>query len=166
MAFQKRIEASFTRPADTLAYTVGDVIANSVASPVIMTFAGAAATAEAGGRIVAATLIDSVAAATKPLVDLWLFDTTVIMQGDNVAFAPTDAEAGTVVAVIPFLTAGDWSVGDLAVGGNAVYAKGNLNMAYVCALTTTSLFGILIARNAYVPASAEVIKIRLVVELS
>ena len=130
MPNQKLIEASFTRPADVVAYASGDVYANSTTAPVIMTFAGAGRTAGAGGRILGATLIHGAAQTTKLSADLWLFDTTVVMDNDNAPFTPTDAEADTVVAVVPFLTAADWSVGDATagIGGNVVYARGNLNM--------------------------------------
>lgn len=150
------ISTSYTRPSDTTTYTAGDVVANSTSAATILTFTGVATYESGGGVIHAASLIDSSAESTKPEFDLYLFDTTVAMENDNAAWAPSDAEMETCVGVISFLAA-DFKTGN----GNGITHKQNIGLPFDCATNSTSLYGILVARNAYVPTSAEKFTIRL-----
>lgn len=156
---------SFTRPADANAYTVGDVIANSTSAPIIATFPLAARLNGYSGTIVAAALIDSANAATKLLADLILFDTIIAIDNDNAAWTPTNAEMANFVGVVPFLTAASWTAGDVgSVGaGSSAYLVTGLNIPFQT-VTGAALFGILIARNAYIPTSGEVLKLRLLIQ--
>lgn len=152
----KVISVSQTRPADTATYAAGDVVANSTTAAVVLTCAGMARSNGLGGIIQNARLIFSAAPTLKLDSELYLFDTSPTIQNDNVAWAPSTAEMGNLVAVIPF-PAASFKVGS----GNGVIELQNLGLDFQCATASTSLFGILVARNAYVPASAEVFKLRL-----
>jgi hypothetical protein len=101
-------------------------------------------------------LIGSVAATLKPDFELYLFDTTVTMQNDNVAWAPSDAEMETCVGMISF-PGGYWRT----AGANGIIEMDALSKSFNCGGASTTLFGILVARNAYVPASGEKFTIRL-----
>lgn len=149
-------EASYTRPADTVTYAAGDVIAQSTSAATILTFANLGRVAGGGGFIQNAVLICSTAPALKLDAELYLFDTAPAMQNDNVAWAPSDAEMEKCLGVIAFST-GSFKV----AGANGMTDAGTLSKSYKCATAQTSLFGILVARNAYVPASAEKFAIRL-----
>jgi len=149
-------EASFTRPADTTAYTIGDQVCNSTSAPTILTFTEATSFVGGGGVIHAACLITSVDAATGPEFDLLLFDTAATMANDNAACAVTDAEMLTFIGVIPFLAADQKSV-----GANAVTQNRSVGLPFKCTTNSTSIFGMLVARNAYAPANAEAFKVRL-----
>jgi hypothetical protein len=156
-AAAKVIAGSFTRPGNTTAYAAGEVITAAVAAAI--EFADAARSAGGGGRIVAASLLSSANQGTKLDAELWLFDTTITPDADNAAWTPSDAELATLVAIIPFQT---WYVGDATSGsgGNAVaFAEAEFLRSYVC--TATSLYGVLVARNAYTPVNAEVFTVRL-----
>lgn len=151
--------ATVTRPADTNAYTAGDVVCNSTSAPVVMTFSDAF---KFNHTVLQHAVITSSAnVATKPDLELWLFDTTITMDNDNAAFTPTDAEMLTLVAVVPFLTA-DFKVGDATsgAGGNSVCESKNLGIP-INPAASDDLYGVLVARNAYVPVSGEVFTVRL-----
>lgn len=152
----------FTRPSNTTAYTIGDVVCNSTSAPTIMTFQNVARVANGSGVIIGAELIVSSNQTTKGVFNLFLFDTTVGIDNDNSPFTPTDAEMKTKIAVIPFstATAGDITAG---AGGNCTYEADTTNKGFVCTGGGTSIFGVLVAANAYTPTADEVFTIRLVV---
>lgn len=154
--------AAYTRPADTNAYAAGDVVADSTSAPTILTFPRAVC--EVGGEslIQSATLVTSANVATKPDLQLWLFDRTVVMDNDNAAFTPSDAEMLTLLHIIAFPT-GAFVVGDAGAGaaGNAVCNAQALWLPIRTAVGDNAIYGILVARNAYVPVSAEVFTVRL-----
>ncbi len=150
------INASIIRPNNTDTYNTADVVANSTTAAVILTFDGAATFEAGGGMIQAATLISSLAPATKPEFDLFLFDTTVVMENDADAFAPSDAEMETCIGVIPFLAA-NFVVGN----GNGLTQVRSVGLPYTCKANSTSIYGIVVARNAYVPGALEKFTFRL-----
>lgn len=156
----KVVSLTKTRPADTATYAAGDVVAESTSAATVWTFANMARGAGLGGVIQSAVLISSLAPPTlKGEFELYLFDTTLTTQNDNVAWAPSDAESKTFIAMIPFSTANYRSFG----ANNGGYVLNALGISYACAAAATSLFGILVARNAYVPGNAEELTIRLIV---
>ena len=152
----KSITVTKTRPADTVTYTAGDVVNESTSAGTVWTFASCARTVGAGGIVQAADLIISTAQTLKFDGVLWLFDTAPTTVNDNVAWAPTDAEMKTFIAALSFSNAG-WKTGS---GNGQIELKG-LSDSFQCGAATTSLFGVLVANNAYVPTSAEDITIRL-----
>lgn len=158
----RTVSATFTRPSDTNTYAAGDVICNSTSAPVIMKFEGVSLD-DAGITIIQdAICVSSANVATKPDLELWLFDTAVTMDNDNAAFTPTDAEMLTCVGVIkfPYL---NWLVGTATAGadGNALCHTSNQSVPVSAAQNITVLYGVLVVRNAYIPVSGEVFTIRL-----
>lgn len=155
--------ASFTRPSDTTAYTIGDVVCNSTSSPTILTFTGMARANGGSGVIVGASLVLGSNPTTKPTYDLFLFDTSVTIDNDNSAFTPTDAEMLKCVAVISLSVP---TVGDASgTTTNCVYFA--IPMAsYVCDASATALYGVLVSRNAVTPTSADTYNLRLVASLN
>jgi hypothetical protein len=158
----RTISAGFTRPNDTTAYAAGDVVSNSTSAPTIMIFPRATSQAGGNGIIQQAILVTSASVATKPDLELWLFDTTVTMDNDNAAFTPTDAEMLTLVGVIRFPTS-SFVVGTATAGagGNAACDVQNLGIPINTKNGDNSLYGILVVRNAYVPVAEEVFTVRI-----
>lgn len=161
------VNGSVTRPNDTTAYAIGDVICNSTSAPTIITFSRACVEQGGSGVIAHASLIDSAYQSTKLSADLFLFDTTVTMDNDNATFTPTDAELATCVGVITFdgtatsplqIHGGDLTAG---AGGNAIIEAPNLAIPFNCVAGSNSLFGVLVARNAYTPVAQESFTVRL-----
>lgn len=153
------ISASKTRPSDTNAYAAGDVINESTSAGTVYTFTGCARFTGGSGIISKVMIDDSAYVATTLQAELWLFNATYTADNDNAVFTPTDAESQTVVARIPVNIAyvGDATSG---AGGNVGLESGVVNIPFVCN-ADANLYGVLVARNAYVPVSAEVFNIRL-----
>lgn len=154
--------ATFTRPNDTNTYAAGDVVANSTSAPVIMTFLNATLGKVSPSIIQHAIIVTSASVATKPDLELWLFDTAITMDNDNAVFTPTDVELLTLIGVILFPVA-DFKVGDATVGagGNAICEAKNLGVPFNSTINSNDLFGVLVARNAYVPVAQEIFTVRL-----
>ena len=152
----RTVSRSFTRPADTVAYASGDVVNNSTTAPVIMTFSGMSREPGRGGTIQSAVLTMSSVASLAAELDLYLFDTAPVMQNDNAVWSPSDTEIQALVAVISF-----YSVQRRTSANNVQYVAGTLGQSYTCTPTSTNLFGLLVARNGYVPASSEQFTVRL-----
>lgn len=153
-------EVTKTRPTDTTTYAAGDVVNESTSAGTVWTFANMARAAGLGGVIQSAVLIGGASPPTlKGEFELYLFDTSVTTQNDNAAWALTDADAKKALAMIPFSTANYRIQG---ASTNGAYYLNALGLTYVCAAAATSLYGILVARNAYVPANAEELTIRLI----
>lgn len=152
------ITTIFTRPNDATQYTAGDVIADSSTASIasILRFNNIARTNGGGGIIQSALLIDSIAAATKPDSELYLFDQIITMQSDNAVWAPTDAEMNYCVGVIAFPTGAFKTA-----GANGLIAATGLGTAFNCASDRMTLYGVLVARNAYTPTAFEQFEIRL-----
>lgn len=168
-----QLVAEMTRAANTTAYAVGDVINGSAATTPI-TLSNAALRKGCGGVVVSVMLISSVAAGTPLQADLYLFDSSFTIAADNAAFAPSDAQIKGLVAVVPIyhqVTVGDLTnanapdteeaPADHNLSVNGVLQVNDLQIAYKCASASETLYGVLVARNAYTPASAEVITLKL-----
>lgn len=154
------IDASITRPATTPTYAAGDVI--GTASSHVITFTDIARTAGKGGMIMSALLIDSANQATKPSLELWLFDTAPAAQADDAAFAPSDAEMERLVAIIP-LTSAYVGAATVGAGGNSAIPAAAQSQPFVCAASVKDLYGCLVVRNGYTAISGEKFTIRLTV---
>lgn len=152
----KVASGSYTRPADTTTYAAGDVVAESTTAATILTFTSMAAANGGGGVINAAVLVDSLAQTLKPQFELWLFDTAPTMQNDNAAWAPSAAQLEKLVGVIVF-NAGAFRV----AGANGAIHTDAIGLPYACDAAGTTLYGVLVARNAYVPGNAEKFTVRL-----
>ena len=151
--------ATVTRPANTTAYTLKDAIFNvppGGSQPKAIVFDNVVGGSGGSGYIVSALLIDTAAAATKLDADLLLFsEAPSAAPVDNDLYAPNAAYLAKLVGVISF-------TGSIAkeVGGNTLYSVA-VNQAIECAEGSKKLYGVLIARNAYVPASGEQFIIKL-----
>ncbi len=152
-----RCQTDVTRPADTTAYAAGDAISDSTSAPTAggFTFTSAARKSGGSGIIIAATFSSSNDPATRLAGELFIFDQAVTAINDNAAFAVSDAEIKTCLPPIPF------SMFD--AGNNGFCAVTNIAIPFVC-VGTANLRFLLRARNAYTPASAEVITCTLYIQ--
>lgn len=148
--------AQFTRPADTTAYAANDVV--STLAGAVMEFTNAARFAGGGGTIEVVTLTKSDDDVTGAAFDLYLFAAAPTAIADNAAFAITDAERLTLVGFVEFVAAD----GRASSTGNE-WTKSTLPLPFACASGSRSLYGMLVARGVYTPASAEVISARLLI---
>jgi hypothetical protein len=150
LGFPVTVQTDVTRPADTTAYAVADAISDSTSAPTSggFTFTGAARKSGGSGIILDAYFTTSNDPATRLSGELFLFNTSVTNINDNAAFAVSDTEIKTCVGVIPF------SMFD--AGNNGYCHVPGLSMMFTCSGSANLRF-LLRTRNAYTPASAEVI---------
>lgn len=118
-------------------YATGDYIGTTTTP---QSFASAVRTSGGKGLLQSITISDKNTNAAVAL-ELWLFSATFVAPTDSAAWAISDAEALTVVAVVP-LTTDRW----MSSANNKVYSDGNLGVVISCA--ATSLFYALVARGA------------------
>lgn len=155
------ISASFNRPADTNAYTNNDVISNSTSAPSVITFTNCASANGRGGKIIQATLIDEGGTMATPVaIDLFIFQTAPTAQNDNAGVNISDADAEKILGVVPFTK----DMGLVANLGGARTPDAFSGLAFECDAASRDLYGILVARQTFSPASAAKIFIRLGIE--
>lgn len=150
--------ASFSRPANTTAYTLGDVVANSATAGAVVPMAFAVAREPGGAaRILAARLAKSGTAILSAQFRLHLFTAApTVSQGDNGAL-------GISVAAAAYLGAIDVTCDQaFAAGaaGRAAPAAGGCIVA-ACAAADTRIYGLIEARAGYAPASEETFTVTL-----
>jgi hypothetical protein len=157
------ISANFTRPADTNAYTSGDLIANNVtaASVVPLTFA-AARVATGTGRVRRARLKKSNTTVTNGIFRLHLYTTdpslsTGIANGDNGVWSTNNSgylgyvDLDTTAATAKVFRDSAGVIGVPAVGTEIIFKLAS----------GSNIYGLLEARAAYTPTSAEVFTVDL-----
>ena len=149
--------ASFTRPSNTTTYTAGDVVSDSTN---VMTFSNALK--EGCGSIQSVLLLDSANQTLLLDSELWLFTVAPAVTTDNAAVAFTDAELANLVAVINMSVAdGKVGLATSGAGGNAINFQGGIGLPVRGYQISNDIYGVLIARNAYIPVSAEIFTITL-----
>lgn len=157
----RTVHDTITRPADTTQYAAGDVVGGTATPAAILAFARAIKEKLGFSVLQQAILISSANQATKLDADLLLFNAAVVMDNDNAAFTPTDAEMLTFIGRVNFPSTG-WVAGDATAGsgGNAVCDVQNIGMPINSTTAENGIFGVLVARNSYTPISAEVFTVR------
>lgn len=146
------VSVDITRPADTTAYAAGDALSNSTSSPTTGGFTFASAARASGKSVILSDIVVTSSAPTATALqgEVWIFDTAVTNINDNSAFAISDAEAKTRVAVVPFsLAATANNAEGQAYSGVLITTVGSADLRFLIRVT-----------NAYVPISAEVITVR------
>ncbi len=163
---RKRILAAFTRPANTDAYTIGDVV-GPVTTPAAQAFAGAARYNGGTGKIVGITIECNLATVTLGTFRAHVFNTAIVPAADNAVFAGIHGGvAGYQGFCDPPILVNDASGSGAAVTrlNAGVDAAKGLPMGFQCAPGDTGLYVVLVALAAYVPSSGEVFNVWLEIE--
>lgn len=151
--------ASFTRPANTTTYAAGQVVANATSAASVLTFTNCGLANGGVGFINSITITDIAVQTLKPAFQLWLFNTAPTTTiNDAQTWNPSATELNTYnVPGFPVLVSnpayGSSTGGNLTISG--------LNIPFKCGGSTTSLYGVLVILNAYVPVSSEAIQVTL-----
>ncbi len=162
---------AITRPSNTTQYTAGDVISEVTTNDHLNFGSASDDNSKDTGRpgvgtmtINAATIWSSANQSTKPTFELWLFHTDIANVADNAAFAPTDAEMLTKIAVIEF-PASRWMVGTSTsgAGGNSLCEIRNIDMPVRC--RRGRVYGQLVDRSGYTPVADEIFTVELACSL-
>lgn len=145
------ISSSFTRPADTVAYAVGDLIANSTTAgsvtPLSFALNGMAGT---GQTIVLRTRLSKTnTSAANASFRLHLYETApVVANGDNGAWSTS--KAANYLGNIDVTSMFAFTDGCTGYGAAAAGAEMRMRLS-----AGTTLYGLLEARAAYTPGNAE-----------
>lgn len=149
--------ANFTRPSDTTAYAVGDLIANSTTNTSVTPMSWTVARVAGGnGSIRRARLRKSGTSTTNALFRLHLYNATIttITNGDNGAWSTSN--------VANYIGAIDISVDRAFTDGASGNGVPNIGSEINFALASGQvIYGLLEARGAYTPANAEVFTVHL-----
>lgn len=142
-----RVQDAITRPDNTTAYAIGDVVGDATARPFIFRLISR----HAGEPfwILKAVLLSSNAPATTGIFDLHLYQKPIVPAADNAAFAPTMIESSSLIGTITF---------DVAYKLSALtyYYPSDLSCMHVVpADIAQDIYGVLVAGSAYTPASKE-----------
>jgi hypothetical protein len=158
-SFAAIIADSFTRPADTNAYAVGDLVANSTTAASVVPLAFDNASIATGiCRIDGARIRKSTATTTAASFRLHLFHAapSVATTGDNGAFGTVVSGAASYLGAIDVTI--DRAFADGAAGSGIPMRGSPLNVSVPAGQI---IYGLLEARGAYTPASAEVFTVTL-----
>lgn len=156
------VSAQFTRPADTTAYTANDVVSDSTVIGHPLVFQNCVRFQGGTGVIYSALMFASTDATVNPNFDLVLFDTSAItMAADNAAGTVTDTEAYNIVAIVTF--DGTNAANVSTVGANLVIGATAIGQAFKCGSNLRDLYGMVIDRGGYTPASAEIFRFKLAI---
>ncbi len=155
--------ANFTRPSDTTAYASGDLVANSTTAGSVTPLSWS--TTWWNFRIKRCVLVRSQATATNASFRLHLFSaTTTATNGDNGVFAPATSSA-IWLGFLDLPVALGYAFTNIGVNlGYVLDNAGNYSHEMGIALAAPTLYGLIEAKAAYTPASAETFTVNLEIE--
>lgn len=154
--------ANFTRPNDTTAYAVGDLIANSTTAGSVtpMSFANIARVAAGAASIIKARLSKTGTGITGAAFTLHLYGSSpTVTNGDNGAWLSNQAAT--------YLGSFEFGLARAKVFSDGVSINGITETGYpvtVDLASGTTIYGLLEARGAYAPTAQEVFTVTLEVE--
>lgn len=157
----RHVSDSFARPADTDAYAAQDEVSTTTVAGTTapLQFEGAARAKGGDGWIVKAVLECSSPTVANGVFRLWLFNAAPTMFGDNAAYQLDAADIAKRVAYV------DLALITEGTGSDAAYALDDgLRTAFKCAADSRDLWGVLVAKGAYVPTSGETFTVTLVTD--
>ncbi len=148
------VSVSFTRPANTTAYAVGDAVSNSTSAPTVLEFENIAQEQSKTIIVQEAIITSSQKGSPLPQFNLWLFNASPTAINDNAAFSLSDTENNTVQAVIPLTS-------QFSATLNSRVEATNLQRIVRTGSSTNSIYALLEVTNVYTPASGETLTITL-----
>lgn len=146
------VSVEIVRPADVLAYLVGDSVNTSTTVPTAIPFTGLARAAAADGYLVKALLMTDQAACVAQM-RLWLFSASPFLTIDNGPFLIKYADKAAAMGYVDFPALATEAGSDCAM---AVVGLGStpLRLPFQTGVGT-GLFGVLETKTAFTPASGQ-----------
>lgn len=157
----KILTATFTRPADTIAYTALDAMSNATSAAAPITFGGRTGStisdpiAGFQGRIIGATLILPGAVIASDF-NLALFNGAPGGRNDNSVFDFTVADTAKLLGIINFS-----HTGDLALTTAGTIIQNNALTLPLRLSTADGLFGLLQTVTGFTPVASQVVNLSL-----
>lgn len=149
-------KVSITRPSDTTPYAANDCWSDSTSAPTSggFTLTGAARISGGSGIITDMLVVSSIDPATLLQGEIWLADSAVTNVNDNSAFAMSDSDLLLLAGIVPFTLASTIA----GSGTNSFAHLQGLNIGFTC-IGSANLRFLVKVKNAYTPASAEVLSV-------
>ena len=151
---------SIVRPADVTAYAANDAIADSTSAPTLLEFTGCANAVGGQGYIVKTRLLTNQKTCTARF-RLSLYHTAPSPVNDN---APKPMLYANKDKLIGRIDLDPCNTEDTS--SDAAFVMSTTLIPYVCAVTGTSIYGILTTLDAFTPASAQQFYVEITCELS
>lgn len=155
------VSVEITRPADVLAYAVGDSVNTSTTVPTAISFTALGRAAAADGYLVKAVLVTDQAACVAQM-RLWLFAASPFLSVDNAAFLLKYVDRAAAIGYIDFPALATEAGSDCAVAFVGI-GTGMMRMPFQTA-ASSGLFGVLETKTAFTPNSAQKFYITLAAE--
>lgn len=155
------VSAEFTRPADTTAYTIGDLVGNATSGAAPLTIAGCARVNGGSGYIVRAALITDLKSIT-PSFRVHVFNAAPTQSQDNAAYRALYADVSKRVGEFllgPMTTPADTTNSTLSRAVDM-----NLRVPFVCAAGSTSLLFLFETLSAFTPANGQKFTLQLAID--
>lgn len=155
------VSNEFTRPADTTAYAVGDVVGDSTSAAAPLLISGCARVNGGSGYIVRAALIADQKSIT-PSFRVHIFNAAPTQSNDNAAHRSLYADVAKRV--------GEFTIGPLSTPADTTNSTAsraadmNLRIPFACGGSTTGLYFIFEALTAFTPASAGKFTLQLAID--
>lgn len=138
----RRSRAQFTRPANTTAYAIGDVVnANAATTPIALPVA------TPGGEIVHVRMSKDAELLTNALFRVHFFDASFTISADNAQLTQIFANGANYLGHVDLPT----MLNDGAGSGIAFTKDDDLRIPF----GTGTIYAVIVAMAAYVPASGE-----------
>lgn len=148
-----RVTATFARPANTTAYTAGDVVSNDATTTAPMAFAALARLAT-GSLYITGAVLATDKKSIVPRIRCHVFtDNTATLAGDNLAYKEVyaDASKGHRYFDLPAMITGtDTTNSDMSKAQD-----NGLRFPIICATASTTVYVVLEALDAFTPASGQ-----------
>jgi hypothetical protein len=141
--------ASVTRPADTTAYAIGDLVANSVTAGSVTPLSLAVARVNTGTGIIRRLRLTTTKTglAGTEIFRVHLFQLTpTVTNGDNGAFSANGRAQGYI---------GFADITMSSVFNDGAFGSANVDLLFTAGAGVQTVFGLIEARTAYTPASGE-----------
>jgi hypothetical protein len=156
------VSVEFTRPANTTAYTAGDVVSNSTVATVLMEFANLLRINAGSAYIVGARLVTDLKSIV-PRFRVHLFSTsTPTVAADNAAHKELYTESSQRLGYfdLPAMTTG----ADAANSTTSRTMDMTVRFPIIAAAATRSIYAMLETLDAFTPASGEKFTLVLIVD--
>lgn len=164
---RKRVQGTWTRPADTTAYAAGDVLAPATGGGMVA-LANCANFNGGSGKITDVVIECNLATVTLGTFRVHFFNATHTTAVDNAAFITFHANAaayqGTCDTTILVADNASAVAAVARNSGKIQTAEATLPIPFVCAANDDNLYAVVLATAAYVPSSGEVFRLSIIVE--
>lgn len=157
------VSATITRPSDTTAYSANDSVSNSTSAPTALSFSGIFPNSGNDGYLIAARATVQGSAFSGTL-RLHLYSSTVSAINDNAAFTLLYSNRATKIGYIDFVGFQYGGSGSDCSEAYGVFSTGSY--LPVALSTGTTIYGLIEARSAFTPTSAQQFFFELKAQLS